>query len=41
MNQSLKKHVDSGAITADVALSYSPSPEELSSQLGISGTTKK
>jgi twitching motility protein PilT len=35
MNQSLKKHVDSGAITADVALSYSPSPEELSSQLGI------
>jgi twitching motility protein PilT len=41
MNQSLKKHVDSGAITADVALSYSPSPEELSSQLGISGSTKK
>jgi twitching motility protein PilT len=41
MNQSLKKHVDSGAITADVALSYSPSPEELSSQLGISGGTKK
>ena len=41
MNQSLKKHVDSGAITADVALSYSPSPEELSSQLGIAGSTKK
>jgi len=35
MNQSLKKHVDSGAITADVALSYSPSPEELATTLGV------
>ena len=35
MNQSLKKHVDSGAITADVAISYSPSPEELATTLGI------
>ena len=35
MNQSLKKHVDSGAITADVALSYSPSPDELATTLGI------
>ncbi len=35
MNQSLKKHVDSGAITADVAISYSPSPEELATTLGV------
>jgi twitching motility protein PilT len=35
MNQSLKKHVDSGAITAEVALSYSSAPEELATQLGI------
>jgi twitching motility protein PilT len=35
MNQSLKKHVDSGAITADVAMGYSNAPEELATQLGI------
>lgn len=35
MNQSLKKHVDSGAITSEVALSYSSAPEELATQLGI------
>ena len=35
MNQSLKKHVDSGAITADVAMGYSNVPEELATQLGL------
>jgi len=35
MNQSLKKHVESGAITADVAMTYSNSPEELATQLGL------
>ncbi len=35
MNQSLKKHVDSGAISSEVAMSYSNAPEELASQLGL------
>ncbi len=35
MNQSLKKHVDTGAITADVAMGYSNAPEELAQQLGL------
>jgi twitching motility protein PilT len=35
MNQSLKKHVESGAITAEVAMGYSNSPEELATQLGL------
>lgn len=35
MNQSLKKHVDSGAITAEVAMGYSNAPEELATQLGL------
>lgn len=35
MNQSLKKHVETGAISAEVALSYSTAPEELATQLGI------
>ena len=35
MNQSLKKHVEAGAITADVAMGYSNAPEELANQLGI------
>lgn len=35
MNQSLKKHVESGAITADIAMGYSNAPEELANQLGI------
>lgn len=37
MNQSLKKFVESGAITADVALSYASVPEELAVQLGKKG----
>lgn len=35
MNQSLKKHVETGSISAEVALSYSTAPEELATQLGI------
>ena len=35
MNQSLKKHVDSGMISTEVALGYSNSPEELATALGI------
>ena len=35
MNQSLKKFVESGSITPEVALSYSSSPEELAQQLGM------
>jgi len=35
MNQSLKKFVEIGAITPEVALSYSTAPEELSAQLGL------
>lgn len=35
MNQSLKKLVETGAISADVALGYSGAPEELATQLGI------
>lgn len=35
MNQSLRKHVDTGAITAEVAMGYSNSPEELAQQLGL------
>ena len=35
MNQSLKKFVDVGAISGDVALGYSNAPDELAMQLGI------
>ena len=35
MNQSLKKHVDTGAISSEVAMSYSNAPEELATQLGL------
>jgi twitching motility protein PilT len=35
MNQSLKKHVESGMITAEVAMGYSNVPEELANQLGL------
>lgn len=41
MNQSLKKHVESGAISVEVALSYSAAPEELAQQLGIKDKEKK
>lgn len=35
MNQSLKKHVETGAISADVAMGYSNVPDELATQLGM------
>lgn len=35
MNQSIRKHVDSGQIDVDTAMSYSTNPEELGPQLGI------
>lgn len=35
MNQSLRRYVDSGAITPDVAMSYSTNPEELGKALGM------
>lgn len=35
MNQSLKKHVEAGAISSDVAMGYSNVPEELATQLGL------
>jgi twitching motility protein PilT len=35
MNQSLQKHVDSGAIDVDTAMSYTGIPEELSKMLGV------
>lgn len=35
MNQSLKKFVETGAISVEVAMSYSNAPEELASQLGL------
>ncbi len=35
MNQSLKKLVEVGAISAEVAMSYSNAPEELATQLGM------
>ncbi len=35
MNQSIKKHVDSGAIDVETAMSYSTNPEELGPQLGV------
>lgn len=35
MNQSLKKLVETGAISAEVAMGYSSAPEELATQLGI------
>ena len=40
MNQSLKKHVDSGSISAEVAISYSPQPEELLQLMGIKDKDK-
>jgi len=37
MNQSLKRFVETGAISPEVALAYSTAPEELIQQLGIKG----
>lgn len=38
MNQHIKKHLDSGLITPDTALTYSNNPEELSRMLGLNQT---
>ena len=35
MNQSIRKHVDSGQIDVETAMSYSTNPEELGPQLGV------
>ena len=35
MNQSLKKLVETSQISPEVAMSYSNSPEELATQLGL------
>jgi twitching motility protein PilT len=35
MNQSLKRLVETGAISPEVAMSYSNSPDELATQLGL------
>lgn len=35
MNQSIRKHVDSGAIDVETAMSFSTNPEELGPQLGV------
>ena len=35
MNQSLKKHVETGTISAEVAMGYSNVPDELATQLGM------
>ena len=40
MNQSLKKHVDAGSISAEVAISYSPAPEELMQLMGLKDKEK-
>ncbi len=37
MNQSIRRHVDSGLINTDTAMSYSTAPEELAKQLGVKG----
>ncbi|OUR93155.1 type IV pili twitching motility protein PilT [Halobacteriovorax marinus] len=35
MNQTIKKHVDTGLIDTETAMSYSTNPEELAKQLGV------
>ena len=40
MNQSLKRLVDSGLITPEVALSYSSAPEEMATMLSQSGRSE-
>lgn len=35
MNQTIKKHVDTGLIDTETAMSYSTNPEELAKQLGL------
>ena len=35
MNQSIKRVLDSGLITAEVAMSFSNNPEEMAKMLGL------
>ncbi len=41
MNQHIKKHLDSGLITPETAMSYSNNPEELTRMLGITNSPRK
>ena len=41
MNQHIKKHLDSGLITTDTALTFSNNPEELTRMLGLVNSPKK
>lgn len=41
MNQHIKKHLDSGVISPETAMSYSNNPEELARMLGLTNVPKK
>ncbi|HXH31689.1 MAG TPA: type IV pilus twitching motility protein PilT [Bacteriovoracaceae bacterium] len=41
MNQHIKKHLDTGTITQETAMTYSNNPEELARMLGHDGPNKK
>lgn len=41
MNQHIKKNLDAGLITPEVAMTYSNNPEELARMLGVTGNKKK
>ena len=41
MNQHIKKHLDSGIISPETAISYSNNPEELARMLGLTNVPKK
>lgn len=41
MNQQIKKHLDSGLITQETAMTYSNNPEELVRMLGLQGNPRK
>ncbi|MFP5385490.1 MAG: type IV pilus twitching motility protein PilT [Bacteriovoracia bacterium] len=41
MNQHIKKHLDSGIISAETAMTYSNNPEELTRMLGLTNNVKK
>jgi twitching motility protein PilT len=41
MNQHIKKHLDSGLITPETAITYSNNPEELTRMLGITNSPRK
>ena len=41
MNQHIKKHLDSGIITPETAMTYSNNPEELARMMGLTNVPKK